>query len=85
MRGFAFLALQAIAVIALGGCMGGPGGDGPAPRTYEFDLFMEPSSNGVVGLYPRNDNSTQGAVAITFCVTVLKYVHVLSETARGLQ
>lgn len=26
-----------------------------------------------------------GGVAIIFCVTVLKYVHVLSETVRGLQ
>jgi FtsP/CotA-like multicopper oxidase with cupredoxin domain len=66
MRGFAILALTTIAVIALGGCMGGGTDDGPAPRTHEFDLYVEQSTSSVIGLYPRNDNSTQGAVAITF-------------------
>jgi hypothetical protein len=26
-----------------------------------------------------------GSVGIIFCVTVLKYAHILSETVRGLQ
>lgn len=65
MRGFAILALQTVAVIALGGCMTGSGPD-YQPRTHEFDLFVEQTTSSVIGLYPRNDNSTQSAVAITF-------------------
>lgn len=67
MRTFSLATLVSVLGIALGGCMGlGGDGSGYTPRTHEFDLYVEPMTSGTVGLYPRNDNTTQEAVAITF-------------------
>ncbi len=62
------LAAVLLGAIPLGGCMDllGGGDSKPTPRTWEFDLFVEQTTSSVIGLYPRNDNSTQGVVAITF-------------------
>jgi plastocyanin len=64
MRGFALLAALSTVALALAGCMG----DEPSytPRVHEFNLFVEAGTSGTIALYPRNDNSTQSAVAITF-------------------
>lgn len=45
---------------------GGGGKDSFTPQTWEFDLFVEASNSTVVALYPRNDNSSQNALAIPF-------------------
>lgn len=66
MRTFPVAALAALVAIALGGCFGGGSDVAYTPRTHEFDLYVEQQLSGTVGLYPRNDNSTQSAVAITF-------------------
>jgi manganese oxidase len=62
------LALVLLGILPLGGCMDlfDDGKDTYEAKTHEFDLFIEPTTNGVIGLYPHNDNSTQNVVAITF-------------------
>lgn len=45
---------------------GGGGKDAFTPQTWEFDLFVEAASNQAIGLYPRNNNEPQMALAITF-------------------
>lgn len=67
MRAFALLASLSAMVLFLGGCMDfGGGGPTHTPRTYEYNLFVEQGTSNVIGLYPRNDNSSQNVVAITF-------------------
>jgi plastocyanin len=68
MQQFALPLVAMVVAVGFGGCMDLFGNEETTyiPRTHEFDLFIEQSSNSVIALYPRNDNSSQNALAITF-------------------